>query len=152
MARDLNGDDQPDLAVIDDNGVSVLLGKGDGDGTFDVGVSYAAGLSALSVAAGDFNGDGQLDLATANYDTVGTVSVLLNTCVSTGIDLGIGSRDTTAIISWPAPSTGFVLESATNLGAPDWRTAAEVPTTNNGRWEITVSLDQPGRYFRLHKP
>ncbi len=88
----------------------------------------------------------------ANCDTVGTVSVLLNTCVSTGIDLIIGSRDTTATISWPAPSTGFVLESAANLGAPDWRTAAEVPTTHNGRWEVTVSLDQPGRYFRLHKP
>jgi hypothetical protein len=39
--------------------------------------SYPAGLDPASVAIGDLNGDGKLDLATANT-TAGTVSVLLN--------------------------------------------------------------------------
>jgi len=38
------------------------------------------------------------------------------------------------------------------LIARNLRTAAQVPTTNNGRWEVTVSLDQARGHFRLHKP
>src|SRR5205807_10403528 len=58
--------------------VSILLGRG--DGTFQAARSYPVAYAA-SVAVGDFNGDGKLDLAVANYGTppdyVGTVSVLL---------------------------------------------------------------------------
>ena len=42
----------------------MLLGKG--DGTFGSAVSYAVGTQPWSVAVGDFNGDGSLDLAVAN--------------------------------------------------------------------------------------
>jgi hypothetical protein len=48
------------------------LGKG--DGTFQAAVDYAVGYEPSSVAVGDFNGDGKLDLVTANHNTV---SVLL---------------------------------------------------------------------------
>ncbi len=54
--------------------VSVLLGNG--DGTFQPQVTYAVGSSPSSIVAGDFNGDGRIDLAVANrYDS--TVSMLL---------------------------------------------------------------------------
>jgi hypothetical protein len=72
---DFNGDGTLDLAVANDNGVSVLLGNG--DGTFQPAVNYAAGVGPSSVAVGDFNGDGTLDLAVANDVSNGTVSVLL---------------------------------------------------------------------------
>ena len=42
----------------------MLLGKG--DGTFAAPVNYAAGSNPISVAVGDFNGDGVPDLVTAN--------------------------------------------------------------------------------------
>lgn len=65
---DLNGDDKPDLAVLNSgsNNVTILLGKG--DGTFQCGGSFAAGIPADStviptIAIGDFNGDGKVDLA-----------------------------------------------------------------------------------------
>jgi hypothetical protein len=69
---DFNGDGIPDLAVANGSAVSVLLGNG--DGTFQAQVSYAAGIGPIFVAAGDFNGDGKLDLAVA---TSGGVRVLL---------------------------------------------------------------------------
>jgi hypothetical protein len=75
---DFNGDDNLDLAVANQifaNGtVSVLLGHG--DGTFGTAVSYGAGSNPFSVAAGDFNGDGKLDLVAANFNS-DNVSVLL---------------------------------------------------------------------------
>ena len=50
-----------------DNTVSVLLGNG--DGTFQPQVTYAVGSVPDAIVAGDFNGDGQLDLAVANDDS-----------------------------------------------------------------------------------
>ena len=47
------------------NNVSVLLGRG--DGTFQAQVTYAVGSCPSSVALGDVNGDGRLDVVTANY-------------------------------------------------------------------------------------
>lgn len=53
--------------------VSILLGNP--DGTFQPKVDYAVNPGADAIATGDFNGDGNLDLAVAAYD--GTVSILL---------------------------------------------------------------------------
>jgi len=63
---DFNGDGKLDLVVggadsDNVNVVSVLLGNG--DGTFQAAVNYGAGAGQTSVAVGDFNGDGRLDLA-----------------------------------------------------------------------------------------
>jgi hypothetical protein len=54
--------------------VSVLLGNG--DGTFRSAVRYLTGLNPYGVAVGDFNGDGILDIVTANSNG-NNVSVLL---------------------------------------------------------------------------
>ena len=55
--------------------MSVLLGNG--DGTFQTQVTYAVGSGPIALVAGDFNGDGRTDLATANSGS-NDVSVLLN--------------------------------------------------------------------------
>ena len=59
---DFNGDSKPDLAVAnnDGNSVSVLLGIG--DGSFQTQQTFDVGSFPFSVAVGDFNGDGHLDL------------------------------------------------------------------------------------------
>ena len=69
VAGDFNGDGIPDLAIIgQQNTVTVLLGTG--NGSFTAGSNPPTTASndsapALIVAA-DFNGDGKLDLATAD--------------------------------------------------------------------------------------
>ena len=81
IAADLKGDGVLDLVIIPaeclsgacfiPSGVSVLLGNG--DGTFEQPVDYST-TESFSVAAGDFNGDGKVDLAVSGLNTV---SVLL---------------------------------------------------------------------------
>ncbi len=69
-AADLNGDGRADLAVAAygnaSNSIRILLGNG--DGTFQAPVNYAAGNSGTySVAVGDFNQDGKADLVFGGY-------------------------------------------------------------------------------------
>jgi hypothetical protein len=64
LVSDFNSDGTSDLAVANQDGVSVLLGRG--NGTFHAAVSYDA-TSASSLATGDLNGDGKIDLIAVGH-------------------------------------------------------------------------------------
>ena len=77
---DLNGDGKLDLAATQGgppsgNGSVVVL-LGDGAGGFGGPVSYEVGRFPYSIVAGDVNGDGKVDLATANNNSA-DMSILL---------------------------------------------------------------------------
>jgi hypothetical protein len=62
--------------VTDSDGKAVLILKGNGDGTFGTPATIPVGTQPDAIVAGDFNNDGTLDLAVANYAD-GTVTLLL---------------------------------------------------------------------------
>ncbi|HEV7966251.1 MAG TPA: FG-GAP-like repeat-containing protein [Candidatus Acidoferrales bacterium] len=71
----------PDLAVADETADTVDILIGNGDGTFTAPIPLPVGNSPVSVAAADLNGDGSLDVVTAN-NASNTVSITLNTLQS----------------------------------------------------------------------
>lgn len=110
---DFNGDGKRDLAVVNfacplglcssAGSVSILLG--DGTGNFTLTSSPATGgEDSSSVAVGDFNGDGKLDLAVANCAT----DVLPCNTQTVSVLLGDGAGNFTLAAS---PSVGTYLTS-----------------------------------------
>ncbi|HEY0307154.1 MAG TPA: FG-GAP-like repeat-containing protein [Acidobacteriaceae bacterium] len=78
---DFNGDGIADMAVVNEGDwitpgtLTIFLGKG--DGTFTAAAaSPTTAIGSAGVVAGDFNGDGKLDLAVANQYS-NTVTILL---------------------------------------------------------------------------
>ena len=105
---DFNGDGNLDLAVANlgygtPRTVSILLGTG--TGSFGAKTEFVTGSGPDpnylggpdSVAVGDFNGDGKLDLVVTNLNS-NTVSILLNTGPTgpIGFSLGFDSPTVTA--------------------------------------------------------
>ena len=76
---DIDGDGKPDLVIANTYGsVSILRNIGsNGTFAFATKVDFGTGLSPKSVAIGDINGDGKLDLAIANSSS-NTISILRN--------------------------------------------------------------------------
>jgi len=110
---DLSADGKLDLAVANyasgaSGTTSVLLGNG--DGTFAAKTDITTGLGPDWVSTGDFNADGLLDFATANW-TAGTVSVVLATqsptitsANNTSFTVGVAGTFTVTTTGSPAPS------------------------------------------------
>ena len=104
VAGDFNGDGRVDLAVADaggiagaGEGVSILLGNG--DGTFQAPIFYPAAESPSSIVAGDFTGNGILDLAVAYMDS-SDVTILFGDGLGsfpTSIDVPLGSQSDNAV-------------------------------------------------------
>jgi uncharacterized protein (TIGR03437 family) len=75
VSADFNGDGNPDLAVLSSSALfpgamdSVQILLGNGDGSFSPGAAYPVGPGAISLVAGDFHGDGKVDLVAANCGT-----------------------------------------------------------------------------------
>lgn len=148
VTGDFNGDGKPDLAASlylpgpgsQKNQVSVLLNQGHGTfgapALYTVGVNQTAGGAAIT--SGDFDGNGMLDLATANY-TDGTVSVLLNQ----------GNGTFGAAATYPSGYEPDMLAAADFNGdcRPDLAVSAFDNTLNASAGLVNVLLDKGSGTF-----
>ncbi len=84
-AADFNGDGFKDVAVsntgqnFEGNSISVFFNEG--NGTFGTGHRYTTGLGPVGLATADFDNDGDMDLAVADYGFIAngdSISLLLN--------------------------------------------------------------------------
>ncbi|HSK46886.1 MAG TPA: VCBS repeat-containing protein [Coriobacteriia bacterium] len=101
--KDVTGDGDVDLLVVttdryepDGYGFVWVL-PGDGSGGFGTARSYGVGRTPRSLAVGDLDGDGDLDLATANYygeNTAGAARCVVLTNNGSGY-FGIGATPST---------------------------------------------------------
>ena len=78
LVVDVNRDGDPDIVVCNGGSGNVSVYLGDGKGSFaqSQGSPFPAGQHCADIAAVDFNGDGNVDLAIANHG-VKTVTILL---------------------------------------------------------------------------
>jgi len=69
--------------------------------------------------------------------------------------LSIRLDGNTAVISWPDPSTGFILEQTSQLGSTPastvWTAVPDPVTVANGQKTVTVTLGTGTRLYRLHQ-
>ena len=89
---DVDGDGRPDAVVCDLNASTVTIYRNTSAGvaiSFDPGVVFYTGSGPISVAIGDLDRDGKLDIATADYYG-GTVTVLRNTGSGSYISFATG--------------------------------------------------------------
>ncbi|MGO4883147.1 MAG: FG-GAP repeat domain-containing protein [Bryobacteraceae bacterium] len=147
VTADFNGDGNLDLAVADGGydrdgqGVTIILGKG--DGTFERPTEIQAGNSPAGLAVADFNGDGKLDLAVTDFDQPGTgpynaMSILLGN--------GDGTFQKPATIYVPGPNPDYVAavdfnnDGLADLVVSTGKGVALLLGKGDGSFETPVSL------------
>ena len=120
----------------------------------------SGGTFATATSTTDANGVATVVFTTGASVTTYTITATDNTGLTgtSGIIvtvsrpfLDIARMNSGFLVSWPFPSTGFFLESTTDLRS-NWQRAGELLRTNNGRLEVTVPINVSERFFRLRAP
>jgi hypothetical protein len=57
----------------------------------------------------------------------------------------------TALITWPSPSTGFILQQNSSLGSTNWGTAPQAPVDNGTTVSVVVNPPTGNLFYRLKK-
>jgi uncharacterized protein (TIGR03437 family) len=137
---DFNGDGRLDIAVADatSNNITLLFGNGSGGFSPAPGSPFQSGAEPYAVAAGDFNGDGKLDLAVTSY--FNNVTVLLNlfpyACVNSAQPVITSVESASAYGGHSFFTSGSWLEiKGSNLANPDDPRIRAAST--RGQWTST---------------
>jgi len=162
VAGDFNGDGNLELICgtsgpCSGNNHTMVVLTNNGAGIIGFNATLNAGEDQNVIAA-DLNGDGKLDVISANY-LDGTVTVLLNTSVfpaPTSIPkLTIHLEGNEVQVAWPSASTGWELQENPHLSKSIWLPSgyAGFGIADNGtNKSLTLPFPAGNLFFRLLHP
>jgi hypothetical protein len=110
-------------------------------GPFTLTGSIGQPAIGLSMSGGNFSLTGGFWSIIAAVQTAGAPTLTITVT-------GPG----TAVISWPASSSGYVLQQNSALGTSDWANVTTTVTVVGGQNEVTVSTQPGNNFFRLVLP
>jgi hypothetical protein len=116
-----------------------------GGGGTSTGGPYSLSGTAGQPDAGAMTG--------GNYSLAGGFWSLVSAAQSPGSPwLTIKRTGTnTVLVSWPSPSTGFILEQTSDLNTTNWVTAPQAPADDGTTRSIIVNPPTGNRFYRLKK-
>ncbi len=137
-AADVNNDGKEDIVATENDGsLCVLLGNG--DGTFQNPIMMSVGTNLVAVGVGDFNGDGKVDAAVADYGT-GNAYILL------GNGDGTFVLKSTYVVNQPYYSPSIAVGDLNHDGKLDlvFPTSAVLLGVGDGTFKMTWFPPIPG--------
>ena len=144
VAADFDNDGDDDVAVSSEGQISIYLNQS-GDLELDQTI-HNANMTAVELVAGDFNGDGFIDLAGANY-AAGNFTVIINNSGTflTAIDYPCSADGT-------LKPTCLTAADFDNDGLDDIAVGCQAPQQDDGLVQIWQSVpDRNTRSFVLNK-
>jgi parallel beta-helix repeat protein len=132
---DFNGDGIPDLITASEDGPSITVLLGNGDGTFHTGTpqTFAAFGGYYELRAGDFNGDGKLDLVASTIYGSSSGGEIVGILLGNGDGTFTAGYSTAAYAS-SASSAGLAIGDFNGDGVAD----VVVSASSNGVGEVMV--------------
>jgi FG-GAP-like repeat len=169
IAADLNGDGKPDLvcAMFSFQGRSygdLLILTNSGGGQFQFSGTNFVTSYCVSAAAADINGDGKLDLISADFGLPSSsgntlITVLTNSTIfpppASMPSLDINRSRNTVLVSWPSVSAGWSLQQNSALTTTNWSPGGYngYDTADDGTYKtLIVPLSAGNLFFRLLHP
>lgn len=134
---DFDLDGKPDLAIANRGSANVTIRLGDGQGGFpdDRSSAVSADIGATSVAVGDLNLDGKLDLAVANAgssDFDGNVTIHLGD--------GTGAFPARSVLGWEELGFAWSQPSSVAIDDLDLDGKPDIAVANFESGDVTVRL------------
>jgi hypothetical protein len=77
--------------------------------------------------------------------------VAFSVVLPSGPALSITRSGANVILSWPAPSTGFVLQKTPTLSPPAWADVSQMPVVMNGQNTVTEDASTGKAFYQLRK-
>ena len=117
------------------------------------GGTSTGGVYSVSGTIGQHDAGGPM--TNGQYSITGGFWSLLSVVQTPGApSLGITFTTTnTALVSWPSPSTDYVLQQNTNgVASVNWSNVTTTPTDNGTIKFIIVNPPTGNRFYRLFKP